>query len=107
MPIVPLDVFQHSLCQPLGDDRAESELSRRVVFPGGVVAERDSLRWCGNFGHDQEALNDGTGQIVEGPEFRVPCELSLDQGRDPALGDDGTPLSVPGQGDEGGEVDER
>jgi hypothetical protein len=92
LPVVPLYIFKDALSEPFGDD-AERGLRRRVVLPGMMVAKDLSLRRGGNFGHDdidEQAPYDGAGCAVQRAEFLVPGQLSLDQGGDPAFGDDGS-----------------
>ena len=104
--IVPLDVFEDPLGEPLGDDGTQGGLGLGVVFPRRVIAEGLSLRGGRDFRHDEaeEAADDYAGDRVQGTKFLVPGLLGLDQGGDPALGDYGPTFGVAGKSDEGREI---
>ena len=58
------------------------------------------LNGSGDFGHDEQAPNDGAGELVQLTKLLMPGLLSLYQGRDPAFRYDGAPVWVAGQSDE-------
>ena len=69
-----------------------------------MVRQGFALGGGGDFGHDEQAADNGAGELIELPKLAMPGFLSLDQRRDPTPGDNGPAKLVAREGNESGEV---